>query len=63
MSKLYRITLIDPTGESDPEVVFEASDRRRIARWVFNWLADPLGLQMIVEEAAEPANVLAAAAK
>jgi hypothetical protein len=51
----FRVVLIDPSGESDEETVFRSSDKRRIARWVRNWIDDPLGLIVAV---CPPDNVL-----
>jgi hypothetical protein len=41
---VYSVVLLDPTGESVPEVVFQSDDRRRLTRWVYRWLSDHLGL-------------------
>jgi hypothetical protein len=44
----FTVLLIDPTGESEPEIVFENPDRQRVTQWVRRWLEDHIGLAIAI---------------
>jgi hypothetical protein len=44
----FRVVLLDPTGQTPPEYVFESDEHERAARWVARWLPNHLGLIIAV---------------